>query len=216
MRYVTLWILMLFAPLASADDMSIDIHLGSYPRLVAVPGYPVYYDPDIRSNYFFYDGLYWVYANDNWYESHWYNGPWHYAQPAVVPYYMLRVPVRYYRVPPPYFAPWHRDAPPHWGEHWGRDWADHHPNWDHWDHHAAPPPAPLPDYQRHYAGARYPVAENDQHALRQQNYHYQPREDDTRERWHEQDAQRDEHPDARGNPHGDVHGNPHGEQWTHQ
>ena len=43
---------------------------------MAVPGYPVYYAPDIGGNYFFYDGRYWVYQDDNWYSSSWYNGPW--------------------------------------------------------------------------------------------------------------------------------------------
>ena len=41
-----------------------------------MPGYPVYYAPRINSNYFFYDGMYWVYQRDNWYASSWYNGPW--------------------------------------------------------------------------------------------------------------------------------------------
>ena len=196
MRKLTLTALLLIAPmlapLARADDVSVDIHLGSYPRLVAVPGYPVYYDPYIRANYFFYDGLYWVYSGDNWYESHWYNGPWHYARPDYVPLYVLRVPVRYYRVPPPYFAHWRRDEPPRWDEHWGHDWQAHHDGWNHWDHHATPAPAPLPDYQRHYAGAHYPVAEVDQHTLRQQNYHYEPREEATRERWQEQESKKEQ------------------------
>jgi len=228
MRYIALCILLSFAPLASAnDDVAIDIHIGSYPRLVAVPGYPVYYDPYIPANYFFYDGLYWVFANDGWYESHWYNGPWHYARPEYVPYYVLRVPVRYYRRPPPYFAGWRREAPPRWDEHWGREWQEHHEDWNHWDRHAEPPLAPLPTYQRHYSGSHYPTAENDQHALRQQNYHYEPRDEATRSRWQQQDERADDRGQAHGNPHADgeahgnphgddPHGNPHGEQWTHQ
>ena len=45
--------------------VSIGINMPAYPNLVPVPGYPVYYDPRANSNYFFYDGLYWVYSSDN-------------------------------------------------------------------------------------------------------------------------------------------------------
>ncbi|MBS1135041.1 MAG: hypothetical protein H6R02_2182, partial [Burkholderiaceae bacterium] len=40
--------------------VSIGINLPVYPQLVPVPGYPVYYAPQVNSNYFFYDGMYWV------------------------------------------------------------------------------------------------------------------------------------------------------------
>ena len=208
MRYLTILAFLLLAPLARAnDEFSIDIHLGSYPHLVAVPGYPVYYDPYLSANFFFYDGVYWVYQGDGWYESHWYNGPWHYIQPEFVPVYVLRVPVRYYRRPPAYFAGWHRDAPPHWGERWGHDWDEHRAGWNRWNPHVVPPRAPLPSYQRGYSGARYPAAEDQQHALRQQNYHYEPREAETRQRWQEQDG-RISH-DASHDNRDTSHGNPH-------
>ena len=119
----------------------------SYPRLARVPGYPVYYDPYARSNYFFYDGLYWQYARDNWYASSWYNGPWDAIGPARVPYYLLRVPVRYYCVPPKYFRGWRPDEPPHWNEHWGRDWQAQRSDWNRWDGRSVP--ALKPDYHRH-------------------------------------------------------------------
>ena len=80
--------------------VSIGINLPVYPQLVPVPGYPVYYAPQVNSNYFFYDGMYWVYQRDNWYASSWYNGPWGLVAPEVVPLFVLRVPVRYYRQPP--------------------------------------------------------------------------------------------------------------------
>ena len=60
----------------SLPGINIGVNVPAYPRLVQVPGYPVYYDPQANSNYFFYDGLYWVYQEDNWYASSWYNGPW--------------------------------------------------------------------------------------------------------------------------------------------
>src|SRR6185369_949240 len=101
-------------------NVSIGINLPIFPELVPVPGYPVYYAPGVDSNYFFYDGMYWVYQNDSWYASSWYNGPWGFVEPSVVPLYILRVPVRYYRQPPVYFRGWQSNAPPRWGQHWGR------------------------------------------------------------------------------------------------
>lgn len=47
----------------AAVQVSIGINLPVYPQLVVVPGYPVYYAPWLQSNYFFYDGLYWIYQN---------------------------------------------------------------------------------------------------------------------------------------------------------
>ena len=155
--------------------VSIGINLPLYPELVLVPGYPVYYAPRLNSNYFFYDGMYWVYVGDNWYASSWYNGPWMLVAPEFVPLFVLRIPVRYYRAPPGYFRGWRPNAPPHWGEHWGNAWAQRRSGWDRWNRNSAPPPAPLPVYQRQYSGDRYPRAEQQQ-ALHRQNYRYQPRE----------------------------------------
>jgi hypothetical protein len=154
----------------------IGINMPVYPELVRVPGYPVYYAPRANSNYFFYDGLYWVYQGDNWYASSWYNGPWQLTGPEYVPLFVLRVPVRYYRQPPAYFHGWRADAPPRWGEHWGRDWEQRRRGWDQWDHRSTPAAAPLPVYQRGYPGDRYPRAEEQQHAIRVEKYRYQPRE----------------------------------------
>ena len=81
--------------------VSIGINVPAYPRLVAVPGYPVYYAPGLATNYFFYDGLYWVFIDDNWYESAWYNGPWVLVAPQFVPLYILRVPMSAHAAPPP-------------------------------------------------------------------------------------------------------------------
>lgn len=156
--------------------VSIDINLPAFPQLVAVPDTPVYYAPQTDANYFFYDGLYWLYEGDTWYSSSWYNGPWQAMGPDEVPLYLLRVPVRYYRRPPAYFRSWRADAPPHWGERWGGGWERGHAGWDRWDRRAAPPPAPLPVYQRGFSGDRYPRAVEQQRELRNQNYRWQPRE----------------------------------------
>jgi len=156
--------------------VNIGINVPAYPRLVRVPGYPVYYDPRANWNYFFYDGLYWVYQGDNWYASDWYNGPWRLVGPEHVPLFVLRVPVRYYRQPPVYFRGWRADAPPRWGEHWGRAWEERRGGWDRWDRRSAPPAAPLPVYQRQYSGSRYPRAAEQQQSIRSEHYRYQPRE----------------------------------------
>jgi hypothetical protein len=124
--------------------VSIGINLPLYPELVRVPGYPVYYAPRLNSNFFFYDGMYWVFEGDNWYASAWYNGPWGLVDPQVVPVFVLRIPVRYYGAPPKYFHGWQADAPPHWREHWGDDWDHHREGWDKWNRASAPARAPLP------------------------------------------------------------------------
>jgi hypothetical protein len=165
--------------------VSIGINLPMYPELVRVAGYPVYYAPSLNSNFFFYDGMYWVYQGDNWYASSWYNGPWGLVAPAYVPLFILRIPVRYYRAPPAYFRGWQPDAPPRWSEHWGQEWQQQRSGWDQWKHSAAPAPAPLPTYQRRYSGDRYPPAEQ-QRSVQSQHYRYQPRDPVVRQHFQDQ------------------------------
>lgn len=206
MRYLLVVLWMLFGTVTSAmaqltigigaglPGVSIGINLPAYPELVPIPGYPVYYAPKLASNYFFFDGLYWVYQGDNWYASSWYNGPWGLVAPEVVPLFILRVPVRYYRRPPAHFQGWRPEAPPRWGEHWGRDWDQQRSGWDKWKRGSAPRPAPLPLYQRQYSGPRYPSAEQ-QGSLHGQNYRYQPRDPAVRQHLqpgHRQDRERGE------------------------
>ena len=174
----------------AAISVSIGINVNTYPHLVLVPGYPVYYDPGLDANYFFYDGEYWVYDGDNWYSSVWYNGPWELVEPDYVPVFLLRVPVRYYRRPPIYFRAWAVDAPPRWGEHWGRRWEEHRRGWDKWDRRSAPRPAPLPTYQRQYFGNRYPRAPEQQQSIRARSYRYEPRETITKQHFQQHTAER--------------------------
>ncbi len=199
MRYLTVMLWLLLGSVGSAlaqvsigiglPGVSIGLNLPLFPELVQVPGYPVYYAPRLDSNFFFYDGMYWVYQGDNWYASSWYNGPWGLVAPELVPLFVLRIPVRYYRHPPAYFRGWQPDAPPRWGEHWGNDWAQRRRGWDRWNRSSAPPPAPLPAYQRQYSGDRYPRLEQ-QRALHSQNYRYQPRDAVVRQHYQEQAGQR--------------------------
>jgi hypothetical protein len=172
-------------PAVAQVSVSIGVNMPTYPQLVRVPGYPVYYAPSARANYFFYDGLYWVFQNDNWYASSWYNGPWTAVGPQAVPLYILRVPVRYYRSPPQYFHGWRSEGPPRWGDHWGNQWAVEHRGWDHWDRRAVPAAAPLPVYQRQYSGSRYPQAQQ-QHELQAKSYRYQPHEPVVRQHFQQQ------------------------------
>ncbi|ABQ27600.1 hypothetical protein Gura_3444 [Geotalea uraniireducens Rf4] len=170
-------------------NVSIGINLPLFPELVPVPGYPVYYAPRVAANYFFYDGMYWVYQDDEWYASYWYNGPWWFVEPEVLPLFILRIPVRYYRHPPVYFRGWRSNAPPRWGEHWGREWEQHRRGWDRWKRGSAPPRAPLPVYQRRYSRDRYPRVEQQQ-TLRRQHYRYQPRDKEVRRHFQQRGEQR--------------------------
>lgn len=157
-------------------NVNIGINLPVYPHFSVVPGYPVYYAPRVNANLFFYDGMYWIYQDDSWYASSWYNGPWELVEPEFVPVFILRVPVRYYRSPPVYFRGWRPNAAPRWGEHWGRGWEQHRRGWDRWDRRSAPSRAPLPTYQRKYSGQHYPHQADQQRQLIQRNYRYQPRD----------------------------------------
>ena len=160
-------------------NVRIGINLPVYPELAPIPGYPVYYAPRVAGNYFFYDGMYWVFQDGNWYAAYWYDGPWRLIEPVTVPLFILRIPVRYYMQPPPHFRGWRANAPPRWGHYWGKDWEDHRRGWSKWDRRNIPSRAPLPAYQRDYRGERYPKAEQQQEIIRQQ-YRYQPRDREVR------------------------------------
>jgi hypothetical protein len=180
----------------STPNVSIGINLPLFPELVPVPGYPVYYAPTVAANYFFYDGMYWVFHNSNWYASHWYNGPWTFVDPVFVPVFILRVPVRYYVRPPAYFHGWRPDAYPRWGRHWGPKWEQQRRGWDRWNRAYVPNRAPLPVYQRQYSGDRYPRFEQQQ-SLQRQNYRHQPRNAKVRRIYQQQLERRAPAPDQR-------------------
>jgi hypothetical protein len=185
-------------------SIDIGIHLPALPALTLVPGSPVYYAPSVDSNFFFYDGMYWVYQNDNWYSSSWYSGPWALVDPEIVPPFILQVPVRYYRRPPAYFHGWAASAPPRWAEHWGPAWAEKHRGWDQGDRAHVPPPAPLPAYQRQYSGKRYPTVQQ-QPTLHARNYKYQPREPVVRQHYEQHAAAAPRDHAAHGPEKGEEH-----------
>ena len=193
--------MLLYSVVSFSAQVSIGINFPAYPELIIVPGYPVYYAPQLEANLFFYDGLYWVYQDDNWYASSWYNGPWWIVNPEAVPLFVLRIPVSYYRQPPSFFFGWQSDAPPRWGDHWGHDWEQRRNGWDRWTRSAAPAPAPLPAYQRNYSGDRYPRQVERQHELQKQKYHYQPRDPEARQHYQNQkQTQQRTSPHVQGNP----------------
>ncbi len=125
-------------------SLSLGLSLPAFPAMVQVPGHPVFYAPGFTANYFFAEDRYWLLRGDRWYASAFYDGPWDAIDPYWVPAAVLRVPVRYYARPPGWFAGWHHDRAPRWGERWGRGWEDRRHGWDRWDHRvgrlAAPPP----------------------------------------------------------------------------
>jgi hypothetical protein len=142
-------------PTAQADDeQKTDVTV--YPRLVLVPGTAAYYAPDLGLNYFYYDGSFWLYQADEWHRSGWYNGPWAKVSPSAIPLSLLQIPVAYYNQLPSYFSGGQAGAPPRWDMHWGPAWARYRGVWDRPGRGAVAVPAPRPEYQRPYTGARYP------------------------------------------------------------
>jgi len=171
---------------AMTAQAQIGVHIGVdlpvFPRLAVVPGYPVYYAPAVRANYFFYDGLFWVFNVDDgyWYSSSWYNGPWVVVEPVYVPQPVLVIPYRYYRVRPVYWGGWAFDRPPRWDVYWGADWVARRRGWDHWDRGRRWVAAPLPLFERQYERGRYPSPAR-QVTIYNEHYHYSPQDVHVRE-----------------------------------
>jgi hypothetical protein len=106
----------------AAVNVNIGLNLGAPPQLVTIPGTAVAYAPALPANYFFYAGQYYLFTNGAWYIAPTYNGPWAAVAPVYVPRPLLQVPIRYYRVPPPAWSHWRREAPPRWQGNWGAQW----------------------------------------------------------------------------------------------
>jgi hypothetical protein len=77
MQFRALVLLMLLGVATSTPaQINISIDISLFPELVPVPNYPVYYALRRNANYFFCDGMYWIFQDDDWYSSDWYNRPW--------------------------------------------------------------------------------------------------------------------------------------------
>ena len=113
------------SPVHAQVSVNIGINLPAPPQLVPVPASPVMYAPGVAANYFVYEGQYYVLTNGAWYVSRGHNGPWVLLAPEYIPRPILAVPVQYYRVPPPAWREWRREAAPHWETHWGARWGEH-------------------------------------------------------------------------------------------
>ena len=112
------------APVRAQVHVDIGIHLPGPPAFVVIPETPVYYAPRAPANIFLYGHQYWAFANGGWYVGPTWNGPWAGVEPPYVPVPILKVPVRYYRVPPPHWKGWRREGPPEWGPVYGREWRE--------------------------------------------------------------------------------------------
>jgi hypothetical protein len=81
------------------------------PRLVVVPGSPVYYAPSLSVNFFAYEGRYFTFHQGAWFVASGHSGPWSHVAVERVPRPVLAVPVSYYKVPPGH-AKQHGGPPP--------------------------------------------------------------------------------------------------------
>jgi hypothetical protein len=74
--------------------------LAEPPRLVVVPGTPVYYAPEARFNVFRFGDRYYSFHDGAWFYANTHRGPWVFVKTVEVPQPVLAVPVKYYKVPP--------------------------------------------------------------------------------------------------------------------
>ncbi len=76
--------LFFFYPAKGSAEVDVSINIGlplpaivlsASPAVVMIPGTPVYYDPDIEVDIFFYHGYWYRLDRQHWYRSGHYNGP---------------------------------------------------------------------------------------------------------------------------------------------
>jgi hypothetical protein len=108
------------------DNLHLGIRIGEAPRLVVVPGTPVYEAPGLPYNYFVYHGRYYLYRDGYWFRARYYDGPWTVIAIEQVPRPILRVPAEQYRERPGH---WAHHGPPPWAQERERQrhgYQDHH------------------------------------------------------------------------------------------
>jgi len=100
------------------SSVHLGIHIGSPPRLVVVPGTPVYRARSLPYNYFVYQKHYYLFHDGMWLSARHHDGPWTVIAVERVPRPIRGVPVNYYKAPPGH---WKKHGPPPWAEAKGRD-----------------------------------------------------------------------------------------------
>ncbi len=126
-----------------------DARLDRCPRLVRVPGHPVYVAPEFAGNAFYRDGGYWLLpADGQWRHSPQFDGPWHTIDPDHVPLALLRLPRSAFHAPPACLGAGEPFRPPRWDLIWGTAWALRHPGWAQRDGPHDEPPTPRPPWQQ--------------------------------------------------------------------
>jgi len=110
-------------------DVGLNLNFSVPLQWAPVPGLPVYYGTNAPTNIFQYGGQYYVFDNGTWYVAPTYSGPWMVMAPQFIPAILLRVPVVYYRAPPPHWHAWRPAAPPRWEVVYGPAWAHVRPAW---------------------------------------------------------------------------------------
>lgn len=100
------------------DNAQLGIQIGGPPRLVVVPGTPVYRARSLPYNYFVYQKHHYLFHDGMWLSGRGHDGPWTVIAVERVPRSILRVPANYYRNRPDH---WKRNGPPPWAEARGRD-----------------------------------------------------------------------------------------------
>ena len=98
----------LLAPAPAHADVNIGINVApppafvvaSPPRLVAVPGSPVFYGPSANYNVFIYGGRYYSFHGGTWFVAASPGSSWSIIATNRVPQPVLAVPATYYKIPP--------------------------------------------------------------------------------------------------------------------
>lgn len=112
MTETTLIALLLAGGLLAAAPAPADVNIGtsvappptlvvpSPPRLVAVPGRPVFYGPSEPYTLFVYGGRYYSFHRGTWFLAAGPGTVWSRIATARVPHPVLAVPTAYYKIPP--------------------------------------------------------------------------------------------------------------------